>query len=355
MAPTLGSPAIAQPKEPVPEVFVGYVHGEVIDLNYPLYTHLCHAFVTAEADGRVLPNERVPDSAFVAEAHSHGVRVLLSVGGWGWDAQFAAMVLDGAAEHRYVEAVLTIVDENDYDGIDLDWEYPDSREEIPGFQRLAERLRAGLDAIGTRKGRSMELTMAAAAHPRTLAWLPDRLILETLDWVNVMTYDYAGGWTAFAGHHAPLQPSSKAPVSGRQSIETTFGYLLGERGLPPERFALGLPLYGRAFAVGEPYASTADTKDAGRAYTHLQVLDLAQAGWTRHWDAETQTPWLFAPERNIVLGYDDAESIRTKTRWAKRRGLRGVFFWEVSQDRNEAGDNTLQVAAKAALTSSSSQ
>ena len=33
-------------------------------------------------------------------------------------------------------------------------------------------------------------------------------------------------------------------------------YLLEERGLPANRLAVGIPLYGRGFNVAEPYAST---------------------------------------------------------------------------------------------------
>ena len=86
-------------------------------------------------------------------------------------------------------------------------------------------------------------------------------------------------------------------------------YLLEERGLPADRLAVGIPLYGRGFAVAEPYAV-----DQGRAedalprgdYSNLHKLQQEQ-GWTRKWDDETKNPWLVSPDRSVVIGYDDAE------------------------------------------------
>jgi chitinase len=99
------------------------------------------------------------------------VKVLLSLGGWGWDKQFAAIVSQMEAEDRYVSPVLTIVDQYDDDGIDLDWEYPDTKEEVIGFDRLCRRFRKELDALGRKKGRHLFQTMAASANPPTLQWL----------------------------------------------------------------------------------------------------------------------------------------------------------------------------------------
>jgi chitinase len=345
-APTLAHAAPGDP--PGAKVFVGYVFGTSRDVNFKLYTHLCQAFLTADADGNLRNGERFPDRELVARAHRDGVKVLVSLGGWGWDEQFAAMTARPEAEDRYVGAVLALADRFDYDGLDLDWEYPDTKEEVAGFERLARRLRRGLDAIGTREGRPMVLTMAAGANPGTLRWLDTAFLLETLDWVNVMTYDYAGDWTPYAGHNAPLFASTRVPGGRSPSVAATIDYLLTERRFPADRLALGLPLYGRGFPVKEPYASTKGVPKARLPrgdYRNLARL-LGEEGWTRRRDDETKVPWLIAPDGSAVFGYDDAESLATKTDWAMGRGLRGVFFWQVAADRLDDGSHPLQEAAR---------
>jgi chitinase len=197
----------------------------------------------------------------------------------------------------------------------------------------------------------MELTMAASSNPGTLKWLGKEFLLENMDWINVMTYDYTGTWTNYAGHHSPLFASAKAPGGTSRSIERTMKYLLEDRGLPANRLAVGIPLYGRGFAVAEPYAPT---KNAPRGrlpqgnYSNLHKLE-REEGWSRKWDDETKNPWLVSTKGQVVIGYDDAESVGIKTEWAMKHGFRGVFFWQIAADRLRDGSNPLQEAARRKL------
>ncbi|MDR3638819.1 MAG: glycoside hydrolase family 18 protein [Isosphaeraceae bacterium] len=333
------------------KVFVGYLYGSPRGINFRLYTHLCHAFLVADAEGRLQPTRGVPDRALADEAHKAGVKVLVSLGGWGYDEQFAAMVAKPEAEDRYVRDVLKLVDEANYDGIDLDWEYPDTKAEVAGFERLARRFRKELDALGKKHGRPMLLTMAASSNPGTLSWLGKDFLLETMDWINVMTYDFAGDWTNYAGHHSPLFASPKQPGGHPVSSADTIKYLLKERGIPANRLALGIPLYGRGFAVSEPYLPTKKAPNVrmpSGEYSNLQKL-LREQGWVRTWDDATKSPWLTAPDHSMVIGYDDPESAAIKTEWAVKQGLRGVFFWQIAGDRLPDGSHPVQEAVRREL------
>ena len=331
------------------KVFVGYLFQRPRKINFSLYTHLCHAFLVADAKGNIQQSRSVPNRDLTREAHKAGVKVLVSLGGWGWDSQFASIVSHPEAEERYIKAVMQIVDESDYDGLDLDWEYPDTKEEIAGFDRLVRRFRGLLDALGKQKNRPMLLTMAVSSNPGTLSWLKKDVLLETMDWLNVMTYDFAGTWTSYAGHNSPLFASSKQSEGNPRSTELSMKYLLERTGMPANRLAVGIPLYGRGFAVAEPYASTKDAPRRGRApggnYSNVHKL-ITEKGWVRRWDDETKTPWLIAPDKTAVIGYDDVESVSVKTEWAGKQGFRGIFFWQIGGDLLPDGTNPLQEACK---------
>jgi chitinase len=339
-----GEPADKESKK----VFVGYLYGQPRGVNFTLYTHLCHAFVVADENGNIRASRNVPDRRLTSEAHDAGVSVLIALGGWGWDEQFAAIVGKPDAEERYVTAVMRMVDEDGYDGIDVDWEYPDTEEEVAGFERLAQRFRTLLDELAQSKGRKMYLTMAASASPSKLKWLRTDFVVANFDWLHIMTYDFAGDWTPYAGHHSPLFASSKQPARSRASTQLTMEYLLQERKVPANRLVVGIPLYGRGFVASAPYAEKQERGDIRLPrgnYSNLHRL-LNQGNWTRQWDDETKNPWLSSPDGKIVIGYDDAESVAIKTQWAMEQGFRGVFFWQVAADRLPDGANPLQQAAR---------
>ncbi len=75
-----------------------------------------------------------------------------------------------------------------------------------------------------------------------------------VDWFNVMTYDFHGGWELKTGHNAPLYKNDdetatdiapsfiKSKYNCHAAIE---GYLAA--GIPSKNILFGLPLYGRGW------------------------------------------------------------------------------------------------------------
>src|SRR5262245_35945411 len=99
-----------QTNNPESNVFVGYLFRQPAKINFGLYTHICHAFITADENGILRTNQAIPSRELTTQAHGAGVQVLVSLGGWGWDKQFAAIVSNPEAEDRYAKAVLELVD-----------------------------------------------------------------------------------------------------------------------------------------------------------------------------------------------------------------------------------------------------
>ena len=66
----------------------------------------------------------------------------------------------------------------------------------------------------------------------------------------MMCYDYHGKWDKKTGHNAPLHSRpTESPSDQILNVEYTLAYLL-KRGARPEKTVLGVPLYGRAYTLG---------------------------------------------------------------------------------------------------------
>lgn len=327
--------------------FLGYLSGRPDRINYEMFTHICHAFVVADEQGHIVERVGVPSRTLTTEAHQAGVKVILSLGGWGMDKEFAALTSKKDSYERFVRTVMKMVDGYDYDGIDLDWEFPDNETEAKNFNRLARRFRMDLNILGDKKDRHLLLTMAVNAGPGPSRWLDKDVLLETMDFVNVMTYDFYGAWSKQAGHHASFLASSK---TRGLSTKKAMAYWNEGKGIPKEKLLLGLPLYSRGFAAAKPYDVV--NRDAPRPFQALAYRNLhrlIQDGWIYSWDDETKNPWLLSPKGDYVHSYDNEKSLALKTQWALEQGYRGVFFWEIKQDRLANGSNPLIEATRKAM------
>ena len=80
----------------------------------------------------------------VGTAHQHDVRVSISVGGWGWDAQFEEMAANPESRSAFVQNLKAFVDEYQLDGADIDWEYPDPGQSSQNFLALIKELRVAM-------------------------------------------------------------------------------------------------------------------------------------------------------------------------------------------------------------------
>src|SRR5512147_1680034 len=72
-------------------------------IPYDKLTHINYSFLTPKADGSFNPiNNGWKLKQIVEAARAHGVRVNISVGGWGWDAQFEELAADRASRSAFV-------------------------------------------------------------------------------------------------------------------------------------------------------------------------------------------------------------------------------------------------------------
>jgi chitinase len=336
-------------------VIIGYVFPrdrviEPAEIAADKLTHVNYAFaniqkgVVVEGSARDAENLRALTGL---RLKSPQFKVLVSVGGWTWSGGFSDAALTPESRARFVQSAVDFVRRHDLDGFDVDWEYPGlpgfgnphRPEDKANFTRLMAELRAALDRDATARGRACLLTMAAGAFPRFLEHTEMDQVAASVDFVNLMTYDFreAEG-DRLAGHHANLYPHP-ADDKKHSAAGAVRDFLTA--GVPARKLVLGVPFYGRAWGKvgGDPKAhglyqpGGAPAEPIETNYESLAADRVDRNGFGRHWDPVAQAPFLWSPDARVFVSYEDPESLRAKCRYILDHELAGAMFWEYYADR----------------------
>lgn len=322
-------------------------------------THINYAFANLVGDTLVLEGRNDPASFArlnALRAQNPELQILLSVGGWGWSDYFSDAALTDSARARFARSAVRMLTTYALDGIDIDWEYPGlpgegnvyRPEDRENFTLLLKALREHLDAQGARDGHRYLLTIAGGASAAYVAHTDLGAAQQYLDFVNIMTYDFAGSWSDSTGHHTNLFPSAAAGAPAVDAASGVARYIAA--GVPPEKIVLGVAFYGRWWAGVQPegnglFQPASDTTGAF-SYDTLRRAYIDRNGYVRHWDEAARAPYLWHPEAGVFITYDDEASLRHKARYVKQRGLGGVMYWEHSHDPSGRLLNTLYEALR---------
>ncbi len=272
------------------------------------------------------------------------LKVLISVGGWSWSGHFSDMALTARSRREFIDSAVEFVDRHGLDGLDVDWEYPGSAgngnrfraEDKGNYTALLRELRERFDRESKLLGRPLLLTIAAGAGQEWIDHTEMREVASCLDAVNLMSYDYYTSADHTTGHHAPLfaDPADPKHISVDASVT-----LFKNAGVPPRKLILGIPFYGHVWkhvdAANHGLFQRGKKSDMGAGYKQIVPL-LTGAGYVGYRDPVSSAPYLYNPDKQIFITYEDPQSVTAKCRYALKNKLGGVMFWEYSADADGA-------------------
>jgi chitinase len=303
---------------------------------YRNLTHVAHAFIIPNTDGSLGGTSGFAFPALLQSAHQAGVKVVVSLGGWGQSGGFSPMAADTAARRKFVQNVKAFCQTNGYDGVDLDWEYPANITDRANLTILVHELRQAFAGMQP----PLSISMAVPAGNWTGQWFDFASMVNDIDWLGIMTYDYYGSWTSQSGPNSPLYGSWS--VNNQGWVDDSFTYYSVTRGVPPAKLLIGVPFYGWVFTAATMYGAS-----TGASQKHYQsIAPLINQGWTRYWDSEGRVPYLINSAATQVISYDDTASLRVKCDYIVAKGIQGAMVWAIGQDNVGGGQPLLDALGR---------
>ncbi|CAL8102804.1 unnamed protein product [Orchesella dallaii] len=317
----------------------------VDSIDPTIYTHLNYAFVDVRK-GVMAPvsaeeDQNLRDFAALKDLNPD-LKVLASVGGWAFNDpgetqhEFRDLSATTQSRKKFINSVKEFLDKYDFDGIDIDWEYPVAEdrggapEDVENYLELVKEMRAVF--------RSQYLiTIAAPASYWYLRhfWIAD--MADHLDWVNVMTYDIHGVWDADIESLGPYV----RPHTDLTEIEPGIG-LYTKDGVPFDKLVLGLGYYGRAFTLKDPSCTEigCEFSGAGKAgrcteapgtLGWFEIEELRQESGAREITNSTGQVKILVFDNDQWVGYDDESTLEYKRNWARENCFKGTMIWSIDQ------------------------
>jgi chitinase len=311
-------------------------------------THINHAGVGFDASGQL----QVPDGFLEPDlnngAHAKGVKVLLLLGG-----DFVGLELSGQVQ-TLVNNVAAFEQQNFYDGVDFDWEYPEGYDQRRFMVELMEKFRAS----------NPNYVLSIDAAPWGGPGYALKNLAKSLDYINIMMYDCAGPWTAHGQLNSPIfwdwhNPAPWECEPGGSAEQSANIFLLG---VPAEQLNMGTPFYGyyytnisHEFELCPNSVSTADGNCDNTVWSinygpHIKGK-INHNGWETFYDPVALVPYMVRKDGGDgYITYDDAVSTYYRVWYSDwQRGLGGTFMWSLDADYDGTSQDLMTAMYNASL------
>ena len=308
-------------------------------------THINHAGVSFDANGNLDVPSGFLERKLIDKGHANGVKVMLLIGG-----DFNGLETTSGGLASLLKNLKTFIHEHDYDGVDIDWEYPATAADATLFRSLLLGLRSFLP--------SPQYVISADVAP----WggdgydFPDTKGL--VDYFNVMTYDCAGPWTDSGQLNSPifLDPNNPEQYNCDPggSIKDATDLFVKDLGISKAKLNMGTPFYGYyyhdvdalwGFCANEDCSDSVDYLNYGTDFKPL----INKQGWRTYYDPYALVPYMLREDGSPgFITYDDAFSTFYRVWYTDlHRGLGGTFIWELDADYDGHSQDLLDAAFNA--------
>lgn len=333
---------LAYTKLPDKPVFAYYYSNqrELTELERKTINVINLSFGNIAADGTVSVGGLNYDT--VLQERKNGIRVCFSVQN---KDGFKTWTATAEKREKLAQEFLNTCEQYHFDGVDIDWEYPESGTEVDNYVDFMRILYEKF-----KKANSNYLVTSAMYGGNGVPKYKAEKSCQYMDYVHLMTYDLNAA--ELSTHLTALSTGPASTISAKQTVDFYHG-----AGVPKEKLVIGGAFYGKIYELDHNSTAFLRQKPTTAPYTivysQIKANYLSQIGNTngnikvvREWDSNADAPYLCVTEYNasgLIVGrkfitYDDAESLKLKAEYVFENDLGGIMFWELGYEARETND-----------------
>ncbi|CAL9143689.1 unnamed protein product, partial [Musa hybrid cultivar] len=328
-------------------------YSPVSSINASLYTHLYYyALSLDDATSSAAVAVPRPDQLPILNTFSSTIKLsnpslktLLSIAtddrkNSASNAAFSAMAADPDLRASFISSALALARENEFDGLDLAWQFPSLPSDMTNLGILLAEWRARISKEAQNSS-SVLLTVTVYFSNHLFEQSTDDLdypvdvISENVDWVNALCFGYHKNSNATTNNAALFDKASH--------FSTSYGITSWlDAGIPPCKLVMGIPAYGRSWFLknkvknqpGAPVVATGPRQKMSNqtgmmAYSEIEEL-LKDPSSEFIYDNQTVISYFHSG--GLWVSFDSPEVVECKIKFARHNRLLGYFLWPISFD-----------------------
>lgn len=311
--------AVIQPPPAFGYYVVGYFPSyrnpaDVPDVKFRMTSVVIYAFFGVNASGLLTVNSPSTLTQVIAKARANNAKIFVGINDGSGDGKtnFKNMAATGTGRNNFIKDVMAKVREYNFDGVDMDWEFPTTTDGTDAtFTLLIKELS---DSLHRDAKYYLSSAITAGKYAGGIRDAIRNEIFPYVDFFNIMAYDDFNTTTPYRHH------------SDYTLAQTCLNYWLNTRGMPASKAVLGLPAYGRPSGITQ-------------TNTVLTYKTILSQGGNPLYDSALVTAGGFT---NYMIYYNGQYTVKRKAKLAKDIA-NGVMMWEKWQDAVDA--NSLLKAA----------
>uniref|UniRef100_A0A182R0A8 Uncharacterized protein n=1 Tax=Anopheles farauti TaxID=69004 RepID=A0A182R0A8_9DIPT len=316
------------------------------NIDPALCTQLNYAFFDIGPDGNVviMDNYLAESTGLNAigkmndlKTKNPALKTLAAVGGWNaGTANFKTVAANSQLRTTFARNAVAFLQKYRFDGMDIDWEYPEQVDKA----NFVSFLRELANAFAPYKYLLTVAVPGPESSTTTLAYdIP--AISSIVSYINLMTYDMQGEF-GVTRHHAALYPGSSTvddtSYKRQLNAEASVKFWLS-KGAQASKLTLGVPFYGHSFKLTYPNLDGVGAPVTGlgapRRYTQqagmIAYNEICVEGWSKSQYDSVQGA-AYVSGNGEWVSYDSVQSINQKCNLISQYGLGGGMVWSIDMD-----------------------